>query len=1340
MLPLSQFSSRHYHVVAIEITLYFNKYGDHNHNGLMFTLKQNLPVLKYIKQLMAGTVNDAQLVVEAQARARQLGMTLPKTSEEAKQPHPLVRPLVLRACHGDTVEVHLENEIRDRSIGLHLVGDGYDIQTSDGAQVGQNASSLIAPGEKRNYIWHCQHEGVFPFHDAGNFSGNQDGTNAHGLFGALVVEPEGAWWSNPEVGVDGLLEDGLYADVHLRSRAELERSPKKLFPDPNNRFSQPPKYAADNASFREYVIFFHDEPEFVPPHGDLQQNPCKSGCREDNEHGGNEHGGNEHGDDHDADHMSLMPVSYRAEPMINRERIIWQKHCEGTLDAPVLNEEQHHSSWMFGDPATPILRAYLGDPVRIRLVHAGVKETHVFHLHVYAWHAVPNNPQTPLIDAISISPQTGHTIIPLWGAGNRQGVPGDVIWHCHLYPHFHEGMWGIFRTFDTHQAFDADQDCVEGEALPNDDPRYSDRRIGRYPDGTPIGKLAVLPDREPPPAPTPDRPGFPLFIPGVVGQKSPKPPFPGNFAEMSQELDYREATSLEWSAFNADPRPGELFTRFPYPRELPQPTHEIGVVKRCIEYNDDGWHDPDGHLFYLTAEGDPDQRDGAKEPLFFRCRHDDVLELTLDNQLPFEIDRTAFDPAFPTCDKLEWEGECGLHVHMVKFDPICADGASTGWNYMSAPVLGKKMVYRWWADEEFGTIFFHDHLFANYRQKHGLFGALIVEPKGATFHDPFDLSKTILSGQQAVIKLPQPIDGVQEFREFCVAVADWIPMFDRKGRPIEPPDELGSHDDNGVMAVNYRSSPLRERRPEEPAYWFHSEKNKEPDTPIFHTLPNEPIWMRLVQGSHEEQHSFQVHGMRWRRFRHDPASPLSNQQTLGISEAFTFTVQESYGTGDYLWKFAGADDLWVGCWGLVRSHNPAQLDEVGQKLVPITPLSDPPLPTPPDTQQRRRFKVIAEARSLVYRDADLVDPFGLMYRLEAIATPGATEWQSVSPPVQPEPLVLRCRAGEWVEIELHNRLPVHLTPEPFSPEVLAERRDDDKAGRLVSSQVSIHADLLRYDVQQYDGANVGKNPIQSVSPGESYTYLWYADQVGSVLLQDMADVRNHRRHGLIGALIVEPRGATPRRVPSGKATAPLCSPAAWHGTRATICGQYGDRREEMVLLLQDGLRLFINGDLKVPLPDKPEDFARAGNPALLAEEAEDTEDQGNKGFNYRVEPLLDPTLVNLANPATPTWVVPRRGEVHFHLICAADRPRNHSFTIHGHTWREWSYMGDQSPRVAAESALSCGSVRTFELATADRAGDYMYRSGVLKWAVAQGLWGILRIARTPYLLSLLNLG
>ena len=60
-------------------------------------------------------------------------------------------------------------------------------------------------------------------------------------------------------------------------------------------------------------------------------------------------------------------------------------------------EEQHHSSWLFGEPETPVLRAYKGDPARIRLVHGGVKETHVFHLHVHQWRAVPQDTAEPSV-------------------------------------------------------------------------------------------------------------------------------------------------------------------------------------------------------------------------------------------------------------------------------------------------------------------------------------------------------------------------------------------------------------------------------------------------------------------------------------------------------------------------------------------------------------------------------------------------------------------------------------------------------------------------------------------------------------------------------------------------------------------------------------------------------------------------------------------------------------------------------------------------------------------------------------------------------------------------------
>ena len=42
-------------------------------------------------------------------------------------------------------------------------------------------------------------------------------SNAHGLFGTLVVEPEGAWWTDPEAGHDTRVDDCLYVDVHLSS-------------------------------------------------------------------------------------------------------------------------------------------------------------------------------------------------------------------------------------------------------------------------------------------------------------------------------------------------------------------------------------------------------------------------------------------------------------------------------------------------------------------------------------------------------------------------------------------------------------------------------------------------------------------------------------------------------------------------------------------------------------------------------------------------------------------------------------------------------------------------------------------------------------------------------------------------------------------------------------------------------------------------------------------------------------------------------------------------------------------------------------------------------------------
>ncbi len=1452
---LKVMTPRKYNISAVSVNIWFNKYGDHDHDGMMYIRDEYKDILKYVRnvqkyyfdnktatELPPDLIKERNKLIddfEISGDINRISEWLPKTRKEINHPHPLIVPLVLRAAKGDTIEISLtnelskpENESEFREVGIHLVGPGTD-DDSDGSDIWGNSSSLVAHGSTRTFRWKCEHEGVFVFHDAGDFRGDENGTNVHGLFGALVVEPEGSRWTDPE-NKSLPLNSGLYADVHQTTKIAKKKPPFPNRDNPNPAALTKAHPENEKSSFREFVIFIHDEPHWVPPHQQLQQNPCDPVLSQE-----------EVAHEHTAG--SLMPISYRAEPMISRERKLWKMMEDGLIDPNniVVNEEQHHSCWLFGEPATPVLKAYLGDPVRIRLVHAGVKETHVFHLHVYEWNAVASNPDTNIIDAITISPQTAHTIIPFYGAGNRQMVPGDVIWHCHLYPHFHHGMWGIFRTFDRLQngkagkRFNGDTGVEMSEAqfnaLTDKQKNRSARQLGFYPDGTPINNLEPLPDREPPPPQdlANKKLGYPHFISGEYGQKSFNPPWHKPKVEADEEgwivdeYDYREPTQLELNAFNIDPKPGELYTAFPHNdsgksihidehtgnKLKPSATvkNDVEVLMTPIKYNDDGWWDPHGHLFALKGHNIRTFSEVVHEtlhhairskkrrasmltdfqakslveiegltiepteqnPLFFRCNKTNVMQLTLHNRLERQIAATPFDSAWykgkeKNCTKFaKYKGECGLHVHIVKFDPIACDGASTGWNYMSAPQIGKKMVYRWWADEEFGTIFTHDHCFANFRQKHGLFAALLVEPENATFHNPYDHNDKIIDGTEAVIKHSE--NGVKrEYREFCFGNGDWVPLFklpnephrvEDKGQihkvvheetpnfiaqapylahetqaevniiygiPIEPPNHPDSHDDNGVFGINYKCEPLAER-PNDPSEWFNSKefvlvegkngaKNKmqkygDPATPIFNTLAGDPIRLRLVQGSHEEQHSFQIHGMRWQRFWKDKNSPLRNQQTLGISEAFSFDVHEginhNYAAGDYLWKYASSEDLWLGTWGFIRAFNRDSKDE--KKPLPLSVKIQAAKIVHPSMSECRQFKVQAIPRHIHYNSA-VSDPFGLVYQLIETAAPN-DDFKPVPPSL--EPMVLRCRKGEWLAVEVINEIPEKNEAEPMAPQL-----PHDDAERKVSNKVSLHADMLHYDVKTQDGSNVGTNSNSTIENGERRIYFWKADEEATVLLQDMADFRNHRHHGLIGAIIVHPENTTPHKVADENSTADIAPKnITWYGARVTLVKKDKSKTEDQVLFLQDGLRYYLHGNPVLPIGDIP------GDPG---EGLPDTEDQGLKGFSYKSEPNSHARGYNF-EPATPTIKVKTEANVQLHLMGACDKPRNHSFTIHGHSWKEWDYLNNTSPQTSSEGGITSGFVKTYKFTANCKKGSYMYRTGVLKYAVEQGLWGILKV-------------
>lgn len=132
----------------------------------------------------------------------------------------------------------------------------------------------------------------------------------------------------------------------------------------------------------------------------------------------------------------------------------------------------------------------------------------------------------------------------------------------------------------------------------------------------------------------------------------------------------------------------------------------------------------------------------------------------------------------------------GHHVHLVKFDTITSDGAANGWNNIAGARKYETLVERFFADEELRTVFFHDHLFANAHQFHGVFGALVIEEAGASFHD-IRSGEELRSGTKAVIRRR---DGTS-FREFALFVHDFANLFDKDGNPLNPPAVPGGHDD-----------------------------------------------------------------------------------------------------------------------------------------------------------------------------------------------------------------------------------------------------------------------------------------------------------------------------------------------------------------------------------------------------------------------------------------------------------------------------------------------------------------------------------------------------------------
>ncbi len=834
--------------------------------------------------------------------------------------------------------------------------------------------------------------------------------------------------------------------------------------------------------------------------------------------------------------------------------------------------------------------------------------------------------------------------------------------------------------------------------------------------------------------PTNGRPAYPLLRP-QIGQRPPYSPNGHSGAPWLGE----QGDKTPAAADQPDPwakRKDGLCPQGSSPR-----TFNIVSIQKPIKVTKAGATDEFGKLFVLAKNKDK-VRSGQmpSEPLAIRANVGECVNLTVTSeQSPNDPDQP-----FPMTN---------LHIHHVQFDPNGSDGATAGMVYGQAvrpyriedgriafataagddtitvkptldlPSLAKYRVGIWiavglgteqieirkitsvvssgasrvltlnkplanahaadeWAGTEFvkeawfpdvvlDNIFWHDHVDGIHNWGHGLVGQLIIEPKGSTYHDPVTGAE-VDSGTLVDIHTTNPlapgfVNG--SFREFVLWTIDQNPATD--------------------STLNLRAEPLSDRRvaDPDPSVLYSSYRHGDPFTPLPRAYVGDPFVIRTINVSSGVD-TLHIDGNRTfaeNRYDHDgkvSSSPLS-ALVYGISERYTLAFQGGAGgpqkrAGDFLYTNGIGRRVEQGAWGLIRVL-PQQVGD----LQPL-PGTDPP-PGPYDAPQQTGARPPA---ATVIGEPCPADATTRYFSVSAVDVPGGATGRSLAyVPTEdaaavkagakkPEPLALHVAAGECVNVRFTN----------------------DRT----TARASFHVDKLLRDTSS-SGINLGFNPEQTVLPGASRRYKFYADQanLGTAVISDYGD-DDTGVQGLYGALIVGPEGAT--------FTDPVTGAPKDVGLQVDVQVPGSKGYRDFAVFFSDNEPEI--GSNQMPYPDAVKtptflNYASAGGRSLDAR-------QFSSLFH--------------GDPKTTLLQAYTGDPMRVHVIGGPGGEQVQVFNLGGHTWA-WDGGIDRAEQLANQSFGPLSSIDAHVRGGAGSPGDYFY-GNIRRPFTDAGQWGILRVYPT----------
>ena len=640
---------------------------------------------------------------------------------------------------------------------------------------------------------------------------------------------------------------------------------------------------------------------------------------------------------------------------------------------------------------------------------------------------------------------------------------------------------------------------------------------------------------------------------------------------------------------------------------------------------------------------------------------------------------------------------------------------------------------RWYVDADFGTTFWHDHVYGLDGWGHGFYSTFIAEPPRSTYHDPVT-GKELRSGPVADIHTTEPVSAhiTGSFREIVTQVMDSNPRTAELITSDNPQARVGAISVDGTPSAvypaklntspmgflnggeattgggyNMRVEPLSVRLANngDPSLLFSSRVHGDPETPILRAYLGDPIVVRLIEGSANEVHSWHISGHWFPMERYSKNSIPRSSLHVVIGERYDAAIPAAGGpqqmAGDYLYYSGRASHFAEGSWGLFRVQDkPDQTlkplpgrEEIPQAAKSVCP-ADAPLKT---------FNVSAIDKAIRFnkgtpgvmevdleRKMVLGNETGKMYVLEG------EKVKVASGSVEPSPLTLHVNVGDCIKVNLKNEM------------------TKDRAG--------FHVDHLAFDPKDSMGINAGNNPgDQTVAPGQSRTYTYYAHPEfgeNAALIQDWGNVIANPRNGLFGAIIIGPKGSQYRDPVTGE---DLAHKSSWKADVIVDRGLSGNETRQnyrsFALMFQDEDNII--GTSFMPYIQKV-----AGVTAVNYR-SEPTDYRVEKGCAYSE---VFACVKAGDTPVTPTIAAHVGDQVVVHVLGAFSE-QVQLFSVSGHEWKHEPYMSGAD----LVSTMEFGGTEVINAWLNGGAGgpngipgDYIWlnqRPGYLD----AGHWGMLRV-------------